>query len=338
MSAQGRAPVLAVLLWIGLSGVAGAAAADEIVSAARARLRSFADTATAGTTAEEDAFQAHYGLPVTGCVRRAGVIEVDRRRIFVQTFEPSPAKGGVLVAHGYYDHAGALSAAIRMLVRSGYAVLVYDQPGHGLSDGPRADIDDFARYVAVFDAAEALLRATLPPPYACVAHSLGCAAVLEHLVGRSTIGFRRVVLVAPLIRSSAWRLSRFGNAVAGTVVDSLPRTFRSNSADEAFLASVKADPLQARHVPLHWVDALGAWNKRVESFDPAPHAVAVLQGTDDATVDWEYNLPRLRELFPRGCDVHLFPDGGHQLLNEGEPMRTRVFETLRALLDGMRTE
>jgi len=250
----------------------------------------------------------------------------------VQTFRPPQPKGSVLVVHGYYDHAGVLSALIRMLVANNYAVMVYDQPGHGVSDGDRADIDTFARYATVLKVAVARVATDLPGPYHLVAHSLGCSAVLDYLVAEPTVPFAHVVFVAPLIRSAAWHASKLGNAIAGAVVDSLPRTFRRNSADRTFCASVKADPLQPRRVPLHWVRALKTWNERVAAFKPTSHRVWVLQGTHDTTVDWKFNLPRLRALFPQGCTVSLWPGGGHQLLNEAEPMRSQVLRTIREIL------
>jgi alpha-beta hydrolase superfamily lysophospholipase len=322
---------LCALATIG-SRAAETVAPAALIAALRADMPPLREPAATATPAL-DAFQRYYGLPVSGCARKGGFIEVDHARIFVQTFRPAQPKGGVLVVHGYYDHAGVLAALIRMLVSANYAVLVYDQPGHGLSDGARADIDSFTRYVTVLRAVLDLLPTELPAPRRLVAHSLGCAPVLDYLAATTTTPFERVVFVAPLIRSAAWHWTKIGNPLAHRVTDSLPRNFRRNSSDQAFLAAVQADPLQARRVPLGWVEQLKIWNRRVAALPPTPHAIWVLQGTRDTTLDWKYNVRRLRKLFPKGCTVSLWPGGGHQLMNEAEPMRSQVLQTIREILD-----
>jgi alpha-beta hydrolase superfamily lysophospholipase len=60
----------------------------------------------------------------------------------------------------------------------------------------------------------------------------------------------------------------------------------------------------------------------------------ILQGEQDLTVDWEWNLEVLREKFPH-AEVHLHPEARHHLVNEAEPIRQALFDTLDRFIDDL---
>jgi alpha-beta hydrolase superfamily lysophospholipase len=140
-----------------------------------------------------------------------------------------------------------------------------------------------------------------------------------------------VVLLAPLLHSKAWGISRFGHTVVGQWFRAMPRKYRRNSGDAEYLAFVRADPLQYGTLPASWVEALGNWNRQLAGRQPNQRALLVLQGEEDTTVDWEYNLPLLERLFP-GADVRVIPGAQHQLLNESPPLRE---EAVRLVLEAL---
>jgi len=236
------------------------------------------------------------------------------------------------VLHGYYDHAGMLARLIGFLVDGGYAVAAFDLPGHGLSTGARATIGDFAEYVDALGVFAAGCRRHLPGPYHFVGHSTGAAVALDHLLSAGEPAFDKVVLLAPLVRSYGWKLSRVGGAIARPFTDEVPRVFRKNSGDEEFLALVAGDPLQYRCVPLAWAAALERWNERIEGLAPSDAEVLVIQGTDDTTVDWEHNLDIVRRLLPRAT-LEVLDGARHHLANESAAIRERVFELIRGRLE-----
>lgn len=88
----------------------------------------------------------------------------------------------VLLAHGFGDHSGRWERYGTTLAASGGAVLACDHRGHGLSDGPRAGVEDFD--VAAADFLRLLDVPELPRdvPVVLAGHSMGglivtCAAV-----------------------------------------------------------------------------------------------------------------------------------------------------------------
>jgi alpha-beta hydrolase superfamily lysophospholipase len=239
----------------------------------------------------------------------------------------------VVVSHGYYDHAGTWRHAIPALLEAGNAVVIYDQPGHGLSSGARASISDFGEYVDVLECVMDGCRDRSELPIVLAGHSMGCAVITEYLLERDRAHEpARAVFVAPLVQTSFWGLSKVGQAGLSWAVSSVPRVFRKNSSDPGYLDFVKQDPLHHGWVPFEWIGALKVWNERAKNFTPSSQMpVRILQGAEDKTVQWEYNLDFLKSKFP-DATVQFFPEGRHQLLNEAEPLRSEV---LRELVDAV---
>ena len=261
--------------------------------------------------------------------------EHDGQRLAVQRFEPKrTVAGSAIVVHGYYDHVGLYGHLIRYLLGRGLRVFTYDQRGHGLSTGRRATIDSFDRYTDDLSAFVDAQADALVSPCWLVGQSMGASVILElldtRLAGQAE-AFERIVLFAPLVRPASWPLSRIAYAVARQFVDAVPRKFAVNTQDPEFLALVRADPLQARTLPVEWVSAMMDWKRRFERREPSGRPVFVLQGGRDATVDGRYNVNVLK----RRYDVTLLamPEARHHLVNEAANIRARMWR----FLDGIGT-
>ena len=298
------------------------------VAKVRADLPNLDLTSSRTFSEEEVRYFRFYGLVLKGCVHHFGWRVVDGRRLATHVYLPPTPRGTILVSHGYYDHAGAWRNVIPLLVAAGFRVVIYDQPGHGLSDGARATIGDFSEYVSVLTSFVALCRARFDGPLHLATHSMGGAVVVEYLLVSDPPPVDRVVLVAPLCRSSAWHVSRLGHRFAGSWVESVPRKYRANSSDKAFLKFVREDPLQPEVVPMQWVGALGVWNERVLTYKPLPkQTMLVIQGGKDGTVDAAYNDKLLQRKFPLARIVAVV-GAGHQLFNETSAMRERALKLM----------
>ena len=276
---------------------------------------------------------AFYGLDLPCAQHRFGYVDAGGKRIATHVFVPDgEVRGTVVAVHGYLDHTATWRHAIRELLATGFAVIIYDQPGHGLSSGPQASIGDFSEYVAVLQAMVNSAREHLPAPCHLAAHSMGCAISVDYLLSSSDADcIDKVVLTAPLVRSNHWRLSNGGSWLAKPFVDTVPRKFRNNSSDKAYLEFVKRDPLHARHLPLAWTDSLRRWNTRAEKFKASSRPVLIIQGDRDRTVDAKYNLPFLKRLFPNSRAI-MIKGGGHQLLNETESLKRKTLEAMSSFL------
>ncbi len=277
------------------------------------------------------AYFKYYGLDIAGFDHRFGTFQSGPFTLAAHLFTPARPRGTVLLLHGYLDHSGTHTKAIRHLLEQGFAVAAYDLPGHGLSSGTRADIRDFSDYSTAFVDFLRLCRESMPPPYHVVAHSTGAAIVSSALLANPDIALDQVVLLAPLVRSAFWHLSTVAAAVFDPFIDEIPRVFRNNSSDPTFIDFTRRDPLQPNRTTIDWLQAIAAWNKRVKTYPPSPKAIVIIQGDEDSIIDWDYNLAFLKEKFPN-ARVEMIATGQHQLLDESPALRRHVLDLIDAAL------
>ena len=289
-------------------------------------------------TIAEVAYCSHYGLRQFGLVQhRFGFRNYSNCKIALHWYEPLNPKRAVVVCHGYFDHSGTWKHAIPALLEAGNTVIIYDHPGHGLSHGERASIQDFGDYVDVLAQVLADCQSRSELPIVLAGHSMGCAVITDYLLLRNP-GFKtpRTVFLAPLVQPSKWQSVRVAEKLLTWAVSSVPRILTKNSSNSDYLNFVKADPLHHRRIPLAWTSALLDWNQRAEDFAPSTgRPLTILQGARDDTVDWKYNLDYLRRKFP-DATVRMFREGRHQLLNESTPLRSEVIVELVAAVKGSR--
>lgn len=297
----------------------------------RSSLRPLA--ATANLSAEGLAYQRYYGLdlPHHPQVRsRLGRFSSGGLELASQLWLPPEPQATLILLHGYYDHMGLYRHVIDWALSLNLAVLAFDLPGHGLSAGPRASIDDFAAYQqALQDLFAEAASLDLPQPWHLCGQSTGGGILLDFLLnGEPRPEPGAIVLLAPLVRPRAWGLSKLSYHLLSPFKSAIPRRFSANSTDPAFLDFLQHhDPLQPRTLPTAWVGAMARWIPRIERAQRSPLQPLVVQGEDDMTVDWRYNLAVLEEKFDRP-DILRIPGARHHLANEHEDIRRRYFAFL----------
>jgi len=299
--------------------------------ALRAQLSPISETTQ--LTPEAHRYQSYYGLdlPHHGETRRhLGRFTVHGYEVVAQAWYPEQPVATLLVLHGYYDHMGLYRHVVDWGLQMGFAVLACDLPGHGLSSGPRASINEFDEYQAVLQGL--LMEASkldLPQPWHLLGQSTGAAIVLDYLLNATVHpGLGRGILLAPLVRPHGWRWSRLTYEVMRHFVTQIPRRFTQNSGDMEFLKFVQSrDPLQPEVLPTAWVGALSRWIPRIEGAAASAHSPIIIQGEADLTVDWRHNLPILEEKFDRP-EVLRMPEARHHLVNEREALRREYFTFL----------
>lgn len=278
----------------------------------------------------------YYGLdPGGGDVEHIfGSFESGDYTLVGHIFKPRQYKAVVVVLHGYFNHCGQLNHLIEYLVDNGYAVAAFDLPGHGLSSGDRASIEDFSEYSSILQDFVKTIRPGLSGPYHVIGHSTGGAAIIDSLLAAKSEDFEKVILVAPLVRSAAWISSGIGTDLYDSFAESIPRVFRRNSSDKDFLDFVKhSDPLQQRQVPVKWFNALYKWNDEIEKHSPCEHSLLLIQGNRDDTVAWQHNIEFIQAKFGE-VQLEMIEGGMHELLNESVDMRNKVFSQIKAYLEG----
>lgn len=282
----------------------------------------------------------YYGIDMEaqlpGVRHYTGWFEAPGYQLAAHVFLPPAPRCTLFILHGYLDHSGLYRHLIRDALQQGAAVFIFDLPGHGFSSGGRIDIPDFADYQMVLDAALAQYGPELPSPFYALGQSTGGAILMDHVLSACARGdrpaFARVLLLAPLLRPAQWQRIRFGYWLMHRLQSSVPRVFRTNSSDEAFLRFVREqDPLQARRVPMGWIGALRRWVTHMRAQPSCDFPVLLVQGEKDTTVDWRGNVDYVRTHF-RVVHEAILPQASHQLANEREDLRAPVHVALARLL------
>ncbi len=273
------------------------------------------------------AYFQYYGIHFENVNHFFGSFNSCGKLIVSHVFIPDNPKGTVFLVHGYYDHTGMLKNLIRFCLNKQFAVAVYDLPGHGLSGGKGVTINDFSEYVTVLDDFIRICQNHLPKPFHSISHSTGSAIVFDYMNNTSNQVFTRIIFLAPLVRSSYWKLSKVGYFLVRIFCENVPRKFNDNSSDNVFLEFVKKDPLQSKYVSLKFVGALFMWNKRIKDYSIITKAVLVIQGNLDKVVDWKYNIRFLKKKI-KPVNIKLINNARHHLVNENKAIRSKVFSII----------
>jgi len=279
-------------------------------------------------SAEGQAYQRFYGLDRVPCATSwLGGFSCAGFDVVSQVWLPDQPVATLVLLHGFYDHMGLYRHLVDWALRQHFAVISCDLPGHGLSSGERASIDDFAVYQQVLD--ELFQQAAalqLPQPWHLCGQSTGGAIAVDHLLhrGDSSPVTGEVILLAPLVRPRAWGWSKFSYWMLKPFVNGIARRFSENSNDPTFLPFLLADPLQPRRLPTAWVGALLDWVRRIEAAPGSQRQPLIVQGEEDMTVDWRYNLDVLKGKFA-APQILMLPEARHHLANELPEIRRRYF-------------
>lgn len=278
-------------------------------------------------------FCQYYGIDfaerLPAVEHRIGSVSSGQYSVAVHSYQQPRATSNLLLVHGYLDHCGLFGKLIEYGLNSGCNVLIFDLPGHGLSSGEPAAIDDFKEYSHAVSCV--LTVAELPDlPWWTLAQSTGCSALMEF--SRTTNWpFQAAVFLAPLIRPKGWRKIRFAHVLLHRFIDGTTRNFAENSSDKDFLTFIRQDPLQSKEISVRWVGALKRWLADLPIKDLGMGPVLVFQGDADETVAWRSNMKDMPILAP-GCEIVYLKGAGHHLANESLGIRNAYTQQLNDFL------
>lgn len=262
-----------------------------------------------------------------------GTFEAEGYTLACHYWFPAFSKGTIFIIHGYFDHVGLFNHLIRFSLQNDYSVVAYDLPGMGLTSGERGSIDSFAQYHGCMMKCLQLFKGTMPKPWHGVGQSTGATSLIQQLLTTGLAPFEKIVLLAPLIQSFGWRRSRWTYAIGRFFLRTIPRVFVENTHDKEFLRFIKKDdPLQDKRMSVRWVGAMKQWISTVNNYETASHDVLIVQGTNDTTVDADYNLELLKNKLPNAT-IKMVPEGRHHLVAESAPYRAQVFAAIKSYLE-----
>ena len=252
-------------------------------------------------------------------------------------YKLNTAKKTCFLVHGYTDHAGLYTKLIKDLLSKNYNVVIVDLPGHGLSTGDRLDVKSFNIYIDVVKESIEFFNERNFPPSVIIGQSMGGAIAMSLILRESALPdykpFNRVILLAPLVRIYGWHRLNIASSILITFIKIIKREFNINSHDESLLNFIKnTDPLQEKKLPLRWVRSMFSWEKQFQKFNNIDLDCLVIQGDNDDTVDWRYNIKLIKEKFS-GARVEIISDARHHLVCESDKYYSKVSDLCYNYLD-----
>lgn len=226
--------------------------------------------------------------------RQEGTFQADdRSTLFRQAWLPeSRPRATVLVVHGFAEHSGRHAGYAAQLAGQGYAVHAFDLRGHGRSEGARAYVDRFERYVGDFDCFVQIVREETPRgPVFVFGHSMGGSIAALWAVDRQpdTAG---LVLSAPALHVAP-EIFPVLRRLAALVGRWLPRLrlvrlgCRYLSRDPAVVEAFRADPFafHGRFPARTGAEILRGGREVLRRAEALRTPLLILQGTADRVVD-----------------------------------------------------
>jgi alpha-beta hydrolase superfamily lysophospholipase len=280
-------------------------------------------------TPDMQAYLNYYGFHLKNIDYHFGKIDINGTQIMVQMFSSEQSIGTIILLHGYLDHVGILKNIIQHLNDHKYRVISYDLQGHGLSEGEIASVKSFSAYVETLEKLMNKTKQEISGPFYGIGHSTGGAILINYVLKQKETNFNKIILIAPLVRSNLWFFSKMGFYLMRPFpfIKEIRRNFRDNSSDKQFINFIKNDPLQPKAIPTDWLSSLIHWNKEIQTYPPTNKETLLIQGTEDKTVEWKYNLNFIEEKFSN-LHVCLIKNGRHQLFNEKPDIRDQVFQKI----------
>jgi len=254
-----------------------------------------------------------------------------------------PARGTVLIVHGLGEHAGRYGHVAAHLAAAGWAVLAYDQRGHGRSGGPRGGVAEPDSLLSDLAQLVDHARRSLPGPLLLLGHSMGGLVVgrfvAEGLSPRPAAWWRAVdglVMSSPALDPGMNLAQKLLLAVAAPIA---PNQALGNGLkpewvcrDPAVVAAYIADPLNHDRVTPRLVRFIveGGELVRQRALSWAMPTLLLYAGADRCVA------PRGSAAFaaaspPAVVSAHRYEGFAHEIFND--PEQARVLGDLTAWLD-----
>lgn len=282
-----------------------------------------------------------------------GIAGRELRACAAPALSPTKPRGTVIVCPGRTEFIEKYFEVGRELQQMGFAVLILDWPGQGLSDrllddGKKGHIDRFETFMGALANGLEELSARLPRPHVCLAHSMGGAIALA-AIAQDLVKVDAAAFSAPMwgIKSKffgmsylVWAMRATGRSGDYAIQPGPPERFDNNIVThdkrrwELQRALIDAAPdLELGPVTWGWLgaslDILATFTKP-RALSKVTIPVFVASASEEKLVDNASHKEICRRL--KDCD-HITVDGAmHEILMETDERRAEFWSGFQKLL------
>lgn len=249
------------------------------------------------------------------------------------------AIGVIVIVHGVGEHLGRYQYFISALLAQGYSCYVYDQRGHGRSEGIRGDVASFHDYADDLDAVyQTALNENPQLPLYVFGHSMGSIVVLLNLIAYpgkwrgaivSGVPLKLVKPIPKWLESAA----KIGVKVFPLIPAALNIDPASLCHDPAIVDTYKTDKLVQRKVTIRWGLAFSAAVREVEAkANQIGENLLILHGGDDPVSHADGAKQLAGIIGHQQATLIIYPGLFHEPHNEPETDRNREFNDIQMWL------
>lgn len=247
-------------------------------------------------------------------------------RIVYDTWTPDvPARGVVVLSHGYAEHARRYDHVARRFGGAGLVVYALDHRGHGRSGGKRVHLRDIGEYTGDFHTLAGIAAREHPDlPRIVLGHSMGGGVVFAY--GAEHPGdYAAMVLSGPAVYAQSavkpWLVTvakLLGRFAPGVPVEQLDAG--AVSRDPEVVAAYKADPMVYHgKLPAGIARGLFIVGETMPQRAAAVTApVLVVHGEQDSLVPVEGSHRLVECVGSQDVNLKVYPDLFHEVFNEPE--------------------
>jgi alpha-beta hydrolase superfamily lysophospholipase len=261
----------------------------------------------------------------------------DNRELFAHQWHVDFPKGVIVLVHGQGEHAGRYAEICQFFNENKYAVVGFDQQGHGKTAGIRGDsistdslLDDVGLALD-----EARQRYPGTPLY-MYGHSYGGHQLLTFLIKRRPTGIRAAIIGSPLIDVA--KPTSIVKIWAGQLLKSIaPKMTLSNdvyfngiSRDPEVLEKYANDPLTHGVISARAGIDIYRNNQFLKQYaGEMPVKTLLLHGTEDKLTSFAASKAFVNRV--KNIEFIEYPGLFHELHNE--PEKHEIWKTMLRFLD-----
>jgi acylglycerol lipase len=238
----------------------------------------------------------------------------------------------VIFIHGYTEHSGRYAWVAEQFNQAGISFYAYDQRGYGLSEGERAYVDGFQKYIEDFSQ---FLKNTDTGrlPVFIMGQSMGGLIGVSFLMQNPGSGVKGMISTSGALKVSE-HISSFLRKISGVLSGWAPHLptikleAKALSRDQNVVKEYLTDPLVyhggAKSRTGH--EMLSAMQHVQQNFSSFRHPVLLLHGTADRLADPEGSIMMYEKCASKDKSIRLFEGWYHELFRE--PHKDEIMQTI----------
>lgn len=243
---------------------------------------------------------------------------------FYQHWLPDRPDALVVIVHGLGDHIGRYQEFVSRLTQKNYACALFDQRGHGKSEGRRGHVARFEEWVGDLASFVQFSQMSVPAdtPLFLVGMSLGALIgvnyVLTHHIPLAGMIFLSAA-IRPTVKIPEWKKKmarRLAKFFPSTSISNGVR-FEDITGDEFQIKQLKEDAFFHRRLS---ISAGMEIERNLELVMAMPHRIHIpalmLAGLEDKICDPEGTRQFASRLSSQDKECHLYPGMRHDLLHD----------------------